>query len=140
MRLARGPTFSPPTARHVVEAGGLDSACVDQGPLLLLDRGAQLPVEVGRPGEVALLETPVKLLAQRRVTVQASVIALPLGEAFPHRARRGGMCGCASVEVPASGGFVHAVPGVLVHNQSPSALEQARDLVQSGRMDRIRGA
>lgn len=43
------------------------------------------------------------------------------------------MCGCALVEVPASGGFVHAVPGVLVHDQSPPALEQARDLVQSGR-------
>jgi hypothetical protein len=48
-----------------LEAGRLDRACLDQPPLLLLQRLAELKVERGRPGKPALGEAQASKRAGR---------------------------------------------------------------------------
>ena len=69
----------------VLEAGRLDRACLDQRPLLLLQRLAELKVERGRPGKPALGEAQIELSPHRGVAMQTGVVCFPLGHARMQR-------------------------------------------------------
>ena len=117
------------TLADVAETCGLDLAGVDQSLLrAVVDRLAELPVEVGRPDEEPLLEVLVELGAQRREGVQAGVVCRPLVETLFRRAWCAVMRRRTVLEVPARRWLVEPVPRVLVDDQPAPWPQQLPDL------------
>jgi hypothetical protein len=104
-----------------------------QGALTVRVTKAAEDSEVGHPGEEALGEAAVELVAHGGIPVQLGVVVLPLAQALVERARGVGSDLRALLEVPGSGRLVESVDGVLVDDQPARRAQQAHDLVERAR-------